>query len=258
MGRALTWLLGACSLLLGASFWVAAPVMPSFLYWSGVLCLVLMALAALASLARYLPWQNVIVSAGLIVLLSGVGEPGNTASRAVWARGGDDRLWGEPLAWLVAIVTARGLGRLILRPWLQTPTYGFRLLAASVLLVVLVDAGFGVLAVNANGAWHWRLGASWPIPAWSHAAGVAMFSLFLLVAAAPWLIDKRPEIPPPDRQPLVIWAFLAFLVIASAAVNGHWLTAASACLAGTGPWLAMSAFRPLSLFPSSSAAKKGG
>jgi hypothetical protein len=40
----------------------------------------------------------------------------------------------------------------------------------------------------------------------------AAFSFCALIAAAPWLINKRPGAQPTDAHPLVVWALLVILL----------------------------------------------
>ena len=43
--------------------------------------------------------------------------------------------WTMPLLWIVAVFTARGVMRLILRPWRKTKTYGWWLIGLTAALV---------------------------------------------------------------------------------------------------------------------------
>jgi len=185
-----------------ALLWLLRELAP----WSGPGCLILLALIALVSLSRRLPLQNVIMVAVVVGLLTGAAHGLADLSNPAFAEGtggaGWGDFWAEPLAWLVAIVAARGAARRFLAPSRQAPTYGFRMLGLSSLLVVLGEAGLGMMAGRSSSIWRWSLGAAWPVTAWTHPLAVALFTLLLLVAATPWLIDKKPAVTIPRRDPL--------------------------------------------------------
>jgi hypothetical protein len=157
----------------------------------------------------------------------------------------------EAVVWVVAILTARGVGRLILRPWRQSSTYGYRLLGLSAILVCLLGAGQGLLsAAQDGGGWH-KSGAGWPGPEWARPIEVLVAALVSQVAAVPWLIDKKRVVEIPGRQPLVVWVMLAVLFVTSAAAQGRRLAAALASAVGVASVVAaansLSAGRPFVL-----------
>ena len=47
--------------------------------------------------------------------------------------------WSLPMLWPVAILSSRGVARLILRPWRKTKTYGFRLIGLAAVLTAFFD-----------------------------------------------------------------------------------------------------------------------
>jgi hypothetical protein len=117
--------------------------------------------------------------------------------------------WFIPVLWVVAIFTARGVGRLILRPWRKVKNYGFWLIGLTALLVVAFDFALEPYAWHARHLWLWqptRLTISWHgaspfcFPGWGLAA------LFILMFTTPSLIRKQPgSTGGADYHPLCLW-----------------------------------------------------
>src|SRR5436190_5047197 len=117
--------------------------------WPEGLLLVLCAATTLAALARQLPAQNVMLGSTIIIVLSTVVEALGASTgvpfgpRSYTERMGQELFhplpWTIPVLWLVAIFNARGVARLILRPWRRTQNYGWWLIGLTGLLVVLFD-----------------------------------------------------------------------------------------------------------------------
>lgn len=203
----------------------------------------------LETLARELPWQNALTAVVVIGLLAGMAE----WMEAFLRRGSTESQPKPPemgvgvhaLVWVVAILASRGVGRLILQPWRLSSTYGYRLLGLSAGLVCVLDAGLRVLNAGADFGWGHALAGGWPWPAWAQPGAVVIAALVLQVAAAPWLINKKPVPESPERQPLVVWVMLMALAVTTTATQGRWFAATLAGLAGLG--IAVAAMFPVLL-----------
>lgn len=232
--------------------------------WPEALLLLLAAGLTLAAQARHAPCQNVALATTLILSLAGLAMavaaraaiplgpitgPGTSAGRLLgWLP------WAAAL-WLVALLTSRGVARLILRPWRASFTYGFQVIGLTVLLFVLFNSAFEPFASGVAHGWAWQSsrGGDGLIPAslascvehgWScqggnpagHRGGMpwiglgaqAATALFILIFATPSLLDKRPVSPPPDSFPLMIWGFANLLFTTAAVTRHRWSAAALA------------------------------
>src|SRR5712671_638623 len=123
------------------------------------------AATSVVGLARRLPEQNIVVSAALIGLISlGICLVGERTGvpfgpRAYLSPLGAKILgvpWSIPLLWLVVVINARGVARLIMRPWRKTTYYGFHVIGLACLLAVGFDAGLEPFATGARHYWFWE------------------------------------------------------------------------------------------------------
>src|SRR5206468_2785042 len=64
--------------------------------------------------------------------------------------------WAVPPVWVVAILSSRGVARLMLRPWRKTKAYGFWSMGVTALLVVLLDFGLEPFATRVKHYWLWN------------------------------------------------------------------------------------------------------
>ena len=133
--------------------------------WPEALLLLLAAGVTLAAQARQAPGQNVALAATLILSLAGLAlavaaraaiplgpitGPGSSVSQILgWLP------WAAAL-WLVALLTSRGVARLILRPWRASFTYGFQVIGLTVLLFVLFNSAFEPFASRLEHGWAWQ------------------------------------------------------------------------------------------------------
>jgi uncharacterized membrane protein len=117
--------------------------------------------------------------------------------------------WAVPLLWPVAILSSRGVARLILRPWRKTKTYGFRLIGLAAVLAALFEFTFEPFASRVKHYWYWEptnLSVTW-----QGAPLVDFFSWMVVTGLilsfiTPVLINKKPRQPSrPDFFPLGIW-----------------------------------------------------
>lgn len=136
--------------------------------------------------------------------------------------------WPVPLIWVTVLLNSRGIARLMLKPWRNSPSYGFWQLTIA---CVLIEVFFLVLEPFAfiNRWWIWltpKGTPSWYDAPWAHFAASALGSVFLLVFITPWLINKKPvKEPLPDVYPLWIWVFLMLLLAVGNAIHHLWLPA---------------------------------
>ena len=120
----------------------------------------LLALPLLLDLRRSLPLQNILVISTALFFGEGVVE---------WLL---ERDLSAVVLWLAALLAARKVTQIILRPWRLTGWYGVWLVALAAFLTALAQA-----------AWHCTVEA------------VALrfaTSVVLLIALVPWFIQKRP------------------------------------------------------------------
>lgn len=208
--------------------------------WACVLFIVLAAAAALLNLARTLPAQNVIASAGLIALMSGIVELINVKSHIpfgvrTYTDAIGPQILGVPLIvpaiWTAAILISRGVARLMLRPWRKTSKYGLWFIGLTCALTVIFDLNVEPFAA-ANSWWIWQMPRSvpgWQTAPWTNFLAWGVVILLILAFTTPWFINKqRPRSAPPDYHPLFLWMFLNLLAAAGDAAHRLWLPAALA------------------------------
>ena len=204
--------------------------------WPDGLLVVLTTTTVLASLTCQLPGQNVMLASFIIAFIAGAVQTLGTLTAIpfgpfVYTDHIGQQLfyplpWAVPLVWLTVILVARGVARLILRPWRNTSTYGFRLIGLTTLLVVLVDLGLEPFATRVKHLWFWnptKLKFDWYTTPGINFFGWAITTLLIMAFATPSLINKKPgPQPPSDYYPLVIWLLLNFLFATGAAVHQLW------------------------------------
>lgn len=113
--------------------------------WTGLV--VLAAVTSIASMAKQLPLQNVLLAAAIMALVGGIAY-GLTAQPAigmpfgplVFEAGAGPKIfnavpWPLPLVCIVMIFSARGVARHILRPWRKNKIYGWWVIGLTALLV---------------------------------------------------------------------------------------------------------------------------
>src|SRR5258706_1098319 len=108
--------------------------------------------------ARRLPFQNVLLAAVVIALIGGgvqlLGAATGIPFGAIIYTENTRPLifnllpWAMPLVWVVAVLNARGVARLVLRPWRKTHTYGFRVIGLTCVLVGVLDLGLEPFAFS--------------------------------------------------------------------------------------------------------------
>ena len=208
--------------------------------WPLGVLLLLAAVSALATLHRSLQLQNVLVATAFILFISGAVVYLNVRTSIPFGplfftdRCGEQILDGMPatlpLLWLVILLTARGVARLILRPWRKLRTYGFRLIGLTCLLTAFFDLGLEPFAVHAQRFWLWQptaIVSTWHGMPWINFFGWFVTALLILAFVTPWLINKQPAGKrPPDLQPLVLWLALNLFLAVNLATREIWSAAA--------------------------------
>jgi uncharacterized membrane protein len=240
----LFWMLNA---LLGAAF-VADLALPGFSAALDATVIALAAGASIAALRRRLPLQNVLPAALITALIGGVahGLSSNPDicfpfGRVVFspASGGkifDAIPWTIPLLWIVAIFNARGVGRLILRPWRKIRNYGFWLIGLTVVLAVAFDFALEPFAWHAKHFWLWqptKIAVTWQGATLLNFLGWIFVSLLILLFITPSLIRKQPGgSSAPEYHPLILWlGALLWFAAGSAEVGLWWPVVADAVIA---------------------------
>ena len=134
--------------------------------------------------------------------------------------------WALPLVWVIAVLSSRGVARLILRPWRKTKTYGFRIIGLTAVLTFLFDMAFDPFASHVRHYWLW-LPTNLPV-AWQGAPLMNFLSwtfaaLLILLFITPVLIVKRPRAKTaPDLQPLCLWLGAILVFGIGCALNRIW------------------------------------
>lgn len=212
--------------------------------WPEALLVIVTTLATLVSLARILAGQNVLLAAAIIGLLGGIahGMGAKTAfpfgpfvfSEAAGPQFFNVLAWPMPLIWIIAILNARGVAKLILRPWRKLKSYAFWLIGVTATLVVLFDLALEPYAAYVNRYWLW-LPTKFPFT-WYGAPIVNFFgwvltALLILAFTTPSLSKKpaRTNKNRLDYHPLVVW-LLALALFATCAFQNQLWPAAGLCV----------------------------
>ena len=204
--------------------------------WPDGLLLILALATTVASLSGQIPAQNALLVAILIGFMGGaVGLLGATTGvpfgplvynkATVGAFLVNPLPWSVPMFWVVALLTARGVARLMLRQYRFHRNYGFAVMGTTVLLVVLLELSFEPYAVLVKEYWSWKptkLPFTWYSAPWSNFLGWGATSLLILLFVTPALINKSPVKRPPAYHPMVVWELLSLLFLVGTALHGLW------------------------------------
>ena len=225
--------------------------------WPDGLLLVLTAAATLASLSRHLPAQNVVLAASVIGGIAGAAETLGAVTAIPFGpfTYNSEKIgqflfyplpWAVPVIWVVMILNARGVARLMLRPQRHRTDYGLWVIGLTTVLVVLFEFNFEPYATLEKQYWSWKptkIPSDWYGTPWTNFLGSAVTALLILVFATPALINKSPVKSPPAWSPLLFWVLLSSLFLSSAALRRLWLAAglnaAQMILVGIGSILAI-------------------
>jgi uncharacterized membrane protein len=214
--------------------------------WIDLVELLLAVGTTLLGLGRRLPFQNVLmaaaligsISAGILLVATVSGVP---FGPIVYTDALGEKLfqvlpWPMPLIWVVILINARGVARLIMRPWRKTPVYGFWVIGLAGVLALFFDLGLEPVAIFQRRWWVWqptRAVFFWHTAPWVNFLGWFVVAVAILLFTTPWLINKMPVRRPMDYQPLVVWLMLNLNVAVGNAAHGFWMPV-WASLAGNG------------------------
>ena len=212
--------------------------------WPEALLVLTTGIATLASLARVLPGEKVLLAGVVIGLLGGLahGLGATTAfpfgpfvfSEAAGPRFFNVLAWPLPLIWMIAILNSRGVARLILRPWRKLKSYGFWLISLTALLVVLFALAFEPFATHINHYWLWlptKFPFTWYGAPLVNFLGWLLTALLILAFTTPALTQKTAHAKNRlvDFHPLVIW-LLALTLFGIGAFQNQLRLAAALCV----------------------------
>jgi uncharacterized membrane protein len=200
----------------------------------------LAAAASMATLARQIPLQSVLTVAAITALIGGAAHFSSAKSFIPFGPIVFKPSMGQadlgfipltmPLLWIVAVYNARGVMRLILRPWRKTKKYGWWLMGLTGVLVVAFDAALEPFATRVKQLWFWeptKIPINWQGASPMNFVGWFFVTLLILAFTTPWLIKKNPSrTKGPDYQPLIMWLGALLLFAVGSATAGLWLAVA--------------------------------
>lgn len=216
--------------------------------WPETALLAVSVAGTVATLARQLPILHAL-SATVVIACAGGGISALNAKTGIpfgpylFGQGSGMRLfdvlpWMVPLFWPVAILSSRGVARLILRPWRKTKAYGFRLIGLAAVLTVLFEFAFEPFASRVKHYWYWEptaLRVTWEGAPLVDFFGWMAVTVLMLAFVTPLLINKNPRPKSsPDFFPLGIWLGGLVLFGVGCAAQKIWpAVAADAVIAAT-------------------------
>lgn len=206
--------------------------------WPEALMVLTAGLTTLVSLSRQLPGQNVLLAATIIALIAGVAQAvgaitGIPFGPYLYTDFAGPKMfkllpWSIPAVWIIIILNARGVARLILRPWRKSRLYGFRLIGVTAALTLVFDFGLEPFATQVNEYWLWqptKLGLNWQGAPLSNFLGWLVTALLILAFATPVLINKSHKKFPTDYHPLMMWLLLSGMFLTGILQHQLWLAA---------------------------------
>jgi len=230
-----TYFFRALNALLGVAL-ILELLAPGRFSWLDAATIALAAAVSVVALNRQLPLQNVVSAAFITALIGGAAHGFSSQASiplgpVVFNSHAGPQLfnlvpWTVPLLWVAAIFTARGVGRLILRPWRKVKNYGYWLIACTAVLAVAFDFALEPFAWHARHLWLWqptKLAVSWQGAPLLNFLGWGFIALFILMFITPSLIRKQPgSSSAPDYHPLAVWLGALLLFAVGSAGVGLW------------------------------------
>lgn len=204
--------------------------------WPEAVLLLLAVVGTIAALARHMPLQNVLYAASVIALAAGVVTWLDLKTGIPFGQftNGDNSVlklfnavpWTMPVIWVLAILTSRGVARLVLRPWRKLHTYGFWLIGVTATLTVVFELALDPFASRVKHYWIWeptKFPVSWQGAPLVNFLSWLVVTLLILAFVTPMLINKNPvHRRPPDFHPLGMWLGGILLFGAGSATLGLW------------------------------------
>ena len=207
--------------------------------WLEAFLLIATAATTLAKLSQQLPAQNVFLAAGIIAAIAGTVQAIGALSGIPFgpyfytASAGPKIFnvlpWSIPVVWIIVLFNARGVARLILRPWRKGRLYGFRLIAVTTALTLVFAFGLEPFATQIKHYWLWqptKLGWLWQGAPPINFLGWLVTALLVLSFVTPTLINKSHKKFPPDYHPLLVWLLLGLLFVTGDLKHQLWISAA--------------------------------
>jgi hypothetical protein len=238
------WMLNA---LLGVACLVELCA-PNWLSWIDAAVIVLAAAVSITALNRQLPLQNILPAALITAAIGGLAHAFSARTSiplgpVVFNSSAGGKLfnilpWTVPLIWVTAIFTARGVGRLILRPWRKVKIYGYWLIALTAVLAVAFAVALEPFAWHVKHLWLWqptKLAVNWHGASLLNFLGWGCVTLFVMFFITPFLIRKQPgSSSAPDYHPLCLWLSALLVFAVGSATAGLWsAVVVDAVIAGT-------------------------
>ncbi len=252
----LFWLLNA---LLAAAFLAEFSSLKRFPALDGI-TIALAAVTSLLALNRQLPLQNILPAALIVAFLGSIAhlltartgfpfgplvfdlQPGGAAdlldrktevtlNPVIYTNPSRMLLFGTipwflPFLWVAAVFFARGVARLILRPWRKVKNYGIWLIGLTALLAMTFDFAMEPSATAVKHWWHWqptKLPITWGGATVLNFIGWLCMTLLMMLIATPFTIPKqRVHQSTPDIHPLCLWLGALLLFGVGAARAGYW------------------------------------
>ncbi len=230
---------GAALLFFLAVLWqtITQHPLPGKPGWAETFLLIFAALATLTSLARQLPGYKVMLAAAIIGVAGGIAHAVGVKtaipfgpfaySESIGPKVFGTVAWPLPALWIIIALNARGVARLIMKPWRKLKNYGFWVIGVAAGLVVLMNLALEPFATRVSHYWVWlptKFPFTWHGMPWINSLGWALVSLLLFAFATPFLVNKnsRSRKLPTDWHPLIVWLLLLALFGTGAAINQLW------------------------------------
>jgi hypothetical protein len=242
-------LAGGCIVILGSYCWEES-IFDSERWASALIFLGVV--TTLVTLSRDLPTQNLLLASFIVGLIALGFELLPKIANAASTPGLEVALiWPTPLIWVISILNARWVARIMLARWSTVPVYGFWLLGLATFLSILFIFGSQFLGKSGN---HHSVGSPNQPSIWR--GGVQGMNSFQVVGTAiiagllvsPSLVNKRPETHFVTAEPLFIWLSFNVLFVTGALRNQQILAAIVLSLSNILILSLASASRSTSLF----------
>ncbi len=207
----------------------------------GLFCvffLVCAIVSCMVGLARQMPWQNILMGAGIAAVIGSLAHALSAIHswaipfgpvyfhEACGAQILDLLPWPISLLWVAAILASRGTARVILRPWRKLKTYGYWQLGLTSVLAMLLDFAIEPYATASQHFWSWqatKIPLNWYGASPLNFISWAFVALLIQAFATPAMVKKRPGSRSPlDMLPVTAWLGLVIFCAVGCARSGLW------------------------------------